>query len=84
VILPGGAVSELPPYTRGVLAGQVQGYGGQTPTFCWATSSSSAGAADAAAGLGPQQGRAHPPLISHARAGSAAPWQNRVKRPKRR
>ena len=31
VILPGGAVSELPPYTRGVLSGQVQGYGGQTP-----------------------------------------------------
>lgn len=31
VILPGGATSELPPYTRGVLAGQVQGYGGQTP-----------------------------------------------------
>jgi apolipoprotein N-acyltransferase len=30
VILPGGATSELP-YTRGVLAGQVQGYGGQTP-----------------------------------------------------
>ncbi|MFX7764198.1 apolipoprotein N-acyltransferase, partial [Acinetobacter baumannii] len=31
VILPGGVVSELPPYTRGVLSGQVQGSGGQTP-----------------------------------------------------
>jgi apolipoprotein N-acyltransferase len=42
VILPGGAVSELPPYTRGVLAGQVQGMAARHPTFCWATSSSSA------------------------------------------
>ncbi|MET3431932.1 apolipoprotein N-acyltransferase [Herbaspirillum seropedicae] len=31
VILPGGATSELPPYTRGVLSATVQGYGGQTP-----------------------------------------------------
>lgn len=31
VIQPGGATTELPPYTRGVLSAQVQGYGGQTP-----------------------------------------------------
>ncbi|WP_343585552.1 apolipoprotein N-acyltransferase [Herbaspirillum sp.] len=31
VILPGGALQELAPYTRGTLAAKVQGYAGQTP-----------------------------------------------------
>lgn len=31
VIVPGGGVDELAPYTRGVLSAKVQGYAGQTP-----------------------------------------------------
>jgi glycyl-tRNA synthetase alpha chain len=56
VILPGGAVSELPPYTFGTLAARCRAWR-QTPYILLGNKLIVGCAADAAAGLGPQQGR---------------------------